>query len=279
MNERILSVTFLTISMLTAPVVATGEEPRLAQKPFELLDGDQVVLFGASLLFAEQSHGYLEAAMTSRFPDRHVTFRNLHVRYLAKGNAENHDPFPRQRKLCETFRPRVALIGYEESSAAGAEDQFIKNMDILKGAFRLEKARIVAVIPPPVEKLSDASPDPPNSNARLLAESAAIRRTVAAEGWYLMDLFEERGRGNEKRDFPLTHGGGFLSAFSYWQIAPAALKALGIQSPEWLIDIDAVKGPTKASSNPHHRIHDQPCSRVVQSDGHVLAAAACAPSC
>lgn len=54
--------------LLAAPAVAGA---------FELKDGDRVVLLGATMIEQEQRYGYWEAALTSRWPDRNVTFRNL----------------------------------------------------------------------------------------------------------------------------------------------------------------------------------------------------------
>src|SRR5437870_13651933 len=46
-------------------------------KPFELTDGDRVVLLGGTLIEREQRYGYWETALTGRHPDRNVLFRNL----------------------------------------------------------------------------------------------------------------------------------------------------------------------------------------------------------
>ncbi len=48
-----------------------------AAEPFEWKDGDRVVLIGGTLIEREQRYGYWEAALTSRWPDRNITFRNL----------------------------------------------------------------------------------------------------------------------------------------------------------------------------------------------------------
>src|SRR5437588_7135882 len=56
------------LAVLAAPVFADA---------FELKDGDRVVLVGATMIEREQRYGYWEAALTSRWPDRNITFRNL----------------------------------------------------------------------------------------------------------------------------------------------------------------------------------------------------------
>src|SRR6187455_2950099 len=47
------------------------------QTPFEFRDGDRVVLIGDTLIEREPAHGYVEQRLTTEFPTRHVTFRNL----------------------------------------------------------------------------------------------------------------------------------------------------------------------------------------------------------
>ena len=42
-----------------------------------LRDGDRVVLIGSTFVERDQSHGYLETALTARFHRQHIQFRNL----------------------------------------------------------------------------------------------------------------------------------------------------------------------------------------------------------
>ena len=51
--------------------------PASAAPPFELRDGDRVVLIGDTLIEREQHSGWVELALTTQFPDHHVTFRNI----------------------------------------------------------------------------------------------------------------------------------------------------------------------------------------------------------
>src|SRR5881275_2473054 len=61
---------------LAALVALAGPAARAAE-PFELKDGDRVVVVGNTLIEREQRYGYWEAALTAAWPDRNVTFRNL----------------------------------------------------------------------------------------------------------------------------------------------------------------------------------------------------------
>src|SRR6266851_5371299 len=65
----------LCFFLLLAPLV--GPSPACAAEPFDLRNGDRVVLVGSTLIEREQRYGYWEAMLTSRHPDRDITFRNL----------------------------------------------------------------------------------------------------------------------------------------------------------------------------------------------------------
>src|SRR5438445_2075376 len=60
----------LAVSFVCAP-------PILAAPPFELRDGDRVVLIGDTLIEREQHYGWIELALTTRYPNRNITFRNI----------------------------------------------------------------------------------------------------------------------------------------------------------------------------------------------------------
>src|SRR5579859_6472 len=63
----------LAVSFVAAGIPAFGQ-PKPA---FVLHSGDRVVLVGDTLIEREQTYGYLEQRLTTRFPDANVTFRNL----------------------------------------------------------------------------------------------------------------------------------------------------------------------------------------------------------
>src|SRR5262245_44677326 len=62
--------------LMACGLAATRSIPSAAAE-FELKEGDKVVLLGSTLIEREQRYGYWEAALTARYPDRNVTFRNL----------------------------------------------------------------------------------------------------------------------------------------------------------------------------------------------------------
>src|SRR6266404_1737268 len=82
---------------------------------FELRDGDRVVLLGDTLIEREQSYGYLEFLLTTQFPDRDVTFRNLgwSADTPAGISRASFDPpekgFERIKEQLTAIKPTVAI--------------------------------------------------------------------------------------------------------------------------------------------------------------------------
>ena len=60
--------------LLLAAFCLTG---RAATGPFELKEGDRVLFMGDTFFEREVDYGHIETRLTSRFPDRAITFRNL----------------------------------------------------------------------------------------------------------------------------------------------------------------------------------------------------------
>src|SRR5437762_2404130 len=61
---------------VTFCIALTSAAPALAGE-FKFRDGDRVVLIGNTLIEREQRDGYWETMLTSRNPDKNITFRNL----------------------------------------------------------------------------------------------------------------------------------------------------------------------------------------------------------
>src|SRR5260221_13367356 len=48
-----------------------------AQPKLDLVDGDRIVFVGSTLIEREQQAGYIETMLVSRFPGKHLMFRNV----------------------------------------------------------------------------------------------------------------------------------------------------------------------------------------------------------
>ena len=98
--------------------------------PLELRAGDRVVFLGDTLMEREQYHGWIELMLTTRFPDRDITFRNLgwsadtpagDSRFgrslLQAGFAPADEGWKQLVKQLEEAKPTVMFIGYGMASS------------------------------------------------------------------------------------------------------------------------------------------------------------------
>ena len=92
--------------------------PAHAAEKFSLRDGDRVVLVGSTLIEREQRYGYWETALTRRYPDKSITFRNLGwsgdtvFGDARAGFGSQADGFRHLKDHVLALKPTVIIIGY-----------------------------------------------------------------------------------------------------------------------------------------------------------------------
>lgn len=124
----------------TAAPAATPYAPKQADRPtpvegdepgfLPIFDGDRVILLGDAFVEGEQYQGWIEVMLTSRFPDRNVTFRNLGwsgdtpvgdsrfgLSLLQAGREPTDEGWKQLVKQLTEARPTVAFIGYGMASS------------------------------------------------------------------------------------------------------------------------------------------------------------------
>src|SRR6266850_6819117 len=110
------------VPLLVIICAASFSEPARAQPkpPFQLRDGDRVVLLGDTLIEREQLYGFLEHRLTVQFPDRNIVFRNLGWSAdtpagISRASFDFDKPGKAFEKLKEhlaAVRPSVVFLGY-----------------------------------------------------------------------------------------------------------------------------------------------------------------------
>jgi lysophospholipase L1-like esterase len=236
--------------------VAAESSPSGSPWSFTLKDGDRVILLGGTFIEREQSNGYLESALTSRFPGRKIEFRNLgwsgdNVFGEARaGFGTVDDGFAHLKQHVLATRPTVVVLNYganESFEGQAGLANFRAGLDKLLAMLDETKAHLVFLGPPPQEDLGRPLPDPAAHNRDLKRYGAAVAAAAAGRGEPMVDLFELLGK---KLDPPgrelLTDNGIHLSDYGYWRAAPVIERALGLPPRRWLIEIDAERGNVAA---------------------------------
>jgi lysophospholipase L1-like esterase len=211
-------------------------------EPFELRDGDRVVLIGNTLIEREQRYGYWEAALTSRWPERNVTFRNLGWSgdtVWGESRAGFDTPAQGFRRLIDRTleqRPTVLFVGYglnESFAGPGGLPRFKDGLKRSLDALAPAKARIIILSPLHVEAHGSQLTDPSAINANLAQYRDELRAAATAGGHRFVDLFQLSALpGHWPR--PLTDDGMHLTEFGYNVSAHWLEQGLGLSAvPAW----------------------------------------------
>jgi hypothetical protein len=220
-----------------------------ATDAFPLKEGDRVVLVGNTLIEREQRYGYWELALTRRYPDKAILFRNLGwsgdtVFGDARAGFETAvEGFRRLKDHVLAVKPTVILVGYgTNESFAGAKGlpRFVAGLDHLLDALAPAKARIVLLSPLRQEDLGRPLPDPSEQNKNLRRYADAIRDTAKKRGFGFVDLYELLGAGTKATPAaPLTDNGIHLTAWGYWHSAAVLERGMKLPALPWRIEIGA----------------------------------------
>lgn len=178
-----------------------------AAEPFELKDGDRVLLVGGTFVEREGHLGVLEAALTGRFAGRKVTFRNLgqsgdtvaaDARNLNAGWVNFGPPdqgFNRLKKLVEEIKPTVVIANYGMTESFDGPAKlpaftagYARLLDMIAAAAGAPP-RVVLLSPNFHETLPAPIPDPAEHNKNLVAYGAAVRDLAAKRGAKFVDLY------------------------------------------------------------------------------------------
>jgi lysophospholipase L1-like esterase len=239
-----ITVKYLCSFALLCCSVALAIQPARAADAFPLLDGDRVVLVGSTLIEREQRYGYWETALTRRYPDKSITFRNLGwsgdtvFGDARAGFGTQADGFRQLKEHVLALKPTVLIIGYgtnESFEGPKGLPRFVKGLETLLDTFAPTKARIVLLSPLKQEDLGRPLPDPKEQNKNLRLYADAIRDTAKKRGHLFIDLYDRLGKEKDH----LTDNGIHLTAWGYWRSAPILEDGLGLSTAKGDIEINA----------------------------------------
>lgn len=248
MRKIALSTTFgyVLLMFLAMPFIVAAQNQAGEDGKFELKDSARVVFLGNSL-FESDKYGYLELALTTRWPDRKVTFRNLGWEGdNVFGQARSH--FTNPPTAYETLmlqitaaNPTVIFIAYggvEAQDGVAGIEKFKEGLSKLldKSDELGARAILLSTIPVlsgiPTEVLA-------SRNSDLQLYSKAIAEVAAARGKQFIDMY------NPVADFQkivkISEDGIHLNETGYYFLATALEQGLGLVSQPQLVNIQAGK--------------------------------------
>jgi lysophospholipase L1-like esterase len=237
--KRLLPVLFL--AWFLAPL------PARAAERFELRDGDRVALLGSTVIEREQRYGYWETMLTTRYPDRTITFRNLGWSgdtVWGEARAGFDTPKEGYKRLLDAtvaVKPTVIVLGYGTNELFAGEaglPRFVEQLNKLLDDLAPTKARFVLLAPPMFEEARWRAGDINRRQRDIVQYTRAIRDVAEKRHAVFVDECCQRYAPGA----PLTDDGMHLTDYGYWASAGDLLKEMGIPGKEIKrVELDGLK--------------------------------------
>jgi hypothetical protein len=246
----------------------TAAKPAAIER-FELKDGDRVVFLGNTFFEREGRYGYIETMLTTRYPGKRITFRNLGwsgdtVWGESRGYFEPEKGYQNLMDLVAELKPTVILLAYGNNEAfAGKEGlkPFVKQYNKLLDDLEQFTKRIVIFEPLSHEPLPPPMPGVEAINKEIalyneaIAELAEHRGFACVCGWTHIFQTSAVGRfANPDAWHPQTQNGINATPAGYWHIArwmglgskPEDERGTTVDGWQAYLTIDAKKPPTSS---------------------------------
>jgi lysophospholipase L1-like esterase len=252
-----LRSTFVIFFALTCGVTLAQNKAQVSpvspNSPFELKNGERVVFLGNSVFENDFQYGYLELALSTRWPNRDITFRNLgwtgdNVYGVARSTITN--PPTGYELLMEHLtkaQPTLVFIAYGGIEAQDDEaglPNFKTGLTKLLDKVDQLGASAILLSPIPV-MMTDSGQSVSARNAILETYAAAIAKTAAERGKRYIDIFKPLQELSKKA--VITDNGIHLNETGYYYLATILEQKLGLPQRFSPVMITVDKKATVAS--------------------------------
>ncbi len=197
--------------------------------PFQLQDGDRVLFLGNTVIEREQRYGYWESALTTRYADKDIVFRNLGwsgdtVFGEARARfGSQSDGFDHLEVHVHAARPSVIICNYGSNAIFAGKsglDSFVSGYEKLLDALETTGASIVLMAPFNHEPYNGKLLTP-DYNANREYYVRVIKLLAEGRGCHFMEM-------DTTSDVPLTDNGVHLTETGYGITASAFEVALNL---------------------------------------------------
>lgn len=225
----------------TAETVISGDE----KPPFELRHGDRVVLLGNSMVQNDLEYGYVEYALTTRWPERDITFRNLGwTGDTVHGEARSYyttppDSYELLRRQLDEADPTVVFVGYGANEAYEGNEGVSRFKEGLNKLLdEIDKLDARAVLLSPIPHMTGRTPEDglTERNKNLALYSSVITQTAAERDLRYINLFDPFQDFNNKE--LLTTDGVHLNENGYYYLTTVMEDQLGLSTRKSEVKID-----------------------------------------
>lgn len=221
--------------------------------PFELKNGDRVVFLGNSLFENDFQYGYLELALTTRWPDRDVTYRNLgwtgdNVYGVARGTITNpptgYDLLMEHLTKAQPTLVFIAYGGIEAQDGEAGLPSFTEGLGKLLDKIDQLGAKAILLSPIPI-LAADSAQSLAKRNAMLEVYASAIAKMASERSKRYIDLFKPIQEISKQTS--LTDNGIHLNETGYYYLTTILERSLGLGPRTASISITTAKQTAQAS--------------------------------
>src|SRR5690606_19792214 len=250
------ALAFFIVWGLVFPYKSAVGKVEMFNKPvpgFELNDGDRVVFLGNSLFENDLEFGYFEFALSTRWKELNITFRNLGlsgdtVFGEARGYFTNPpSPYTLMIEQIRQTRPTVVFLAYgANESEAGEKGIFTFKQGLNQLLDSIQGMGAKTILLSPIPLLSTADPENfTNRNKNIALYAAAISDTASERELPFVDLFHPLLEIH--RQYDLTDNGVHLNENGYFQMVSILENGLGLSSRSWSVNLDLTNKQIRAT--------------------------------
>jgi lysophospholipase L1-like esterase len=218
---------------------------------FQLRDGDRVVFLGSAFIERLQARNDLETILTSAYPQRNITYRNLgwsgdtvwgDARGVFGGRTEGFKRLINDVAICQ---PTLLVVCYGENEAYDGDEglaEFQSGVAKLLDALEKTGARILLLGPRRHENVGAPFPKQDQYNDDLKKYTAVIADAAKERGHAFIDLFDL-----VPKEEKLTSNGLHLTDYGYWRVSAELAKLLGAAASPWSLELHTKDGSYDAT--------------------------------
>lgn len=230
-----------------------AQNPPKSLGAFELKNNDRVVFLGNSLFENEYRYGYLELALTTRWPGRNVTYRNLgwtgdNVWGEARSTFTN-PPTPYQHLMTQITNAQPTLVfvaygGVEAQEGAAGLPRFKEGLTKLLDKIDSLRAKSILLSPIPV-MYEDTSAHVAKRNADLKLYASTIAKMAAERGKQFIDIYTPISELSQRT--AVLENGVHLNEIGYYHLTAVLEKNLGLTPQPQSVNITVAKNTAEAT--------------------------------
>ncbi len=214
------------------------------QDPFELSNNDRVVLLGNSLIENDLKHGYIEFSLSTRWPDRNITFRNLGWSGdTVFGEARSHYTSPPSAydlllQQIADAEPTVVFLAYGaieafdgEEGLSGFREGLIQLIEYIESL----DAKPVLLSPIPQFPVTIPAERVNRQNNYIRQYANVISEVAREKNLRFLDLYHPFSRMRTPTRF--TTNGIHLNETGYYHLANILEEQLGLPPRRWSLTL------------------------------------------